>query len=112
MNLEDYMGLEYLTVILEDRYTNGTRCFLAMHPQLPGCMSHGDSTEEAVHNLEDARREYIASLIEDGLEVPTPVVITTGTGYYATGSEFALEQPTIPAVKVESDIKDWTRSVA
>jgi predicted RNase H-like HicB family nuclease len=30
-------------------------------PQLPGCWSQGDSLSEAIENIEDAIREYLAA---------------------------------------------------
>ena len=39
-------------------------------PTLPGCISQGRSREEAVTNIIEAIRGYIAALKEDGLPVP------------------------------------------
>jgi len=39
-------------------------------PSLPGCISQGKSKEEAVENMKEAIRGYIAVLAEDGLPVP------------------------------------------
>ena len=39
-------------------------------PTLPGCISQGRSREEAVANIIEAIRGYIAALVEDGLPVP------------------------------------------
>jgi predicted RNase H-like HicB family nuclease len=39
-------------------------------PTLPGCISQGRSREEAVANIKEAIRGYIAALMEDGLPVP------------------------------------------
>ena len=33
-------------------------------PSLPGCWSEGDTEEEALANIEDAIREYLAALEE------------------------------------------------
>ena len=69
--LRKYLAIEYETSIVPD--TCGTaRCYLARKPDLPGCMSQGDTPEEAVDNLRDARELYIRSLLEDGLDVPLP----------------------------------------
>lgn len=79
MNINDYMKLKYLTVVMPDECTDGTTCFRAEHPQLPGCMSHGVNREEAIGNLIEAKRLYIETLIEKGLEVPLlvqPTVVT------------------------------------
>lgn len=77
--LQHYLSLRYQqTVTLED-CTNGTPCYVARVTELPGCESHGITPDEALDNLEDAKRLYIESMIEDGIEptlcqepVPTP----------------------------------------
>jgi len=44
--------------------------FAAFVPDLPGCMSDGDSRAEAAINAEDAIKEWIATQKERGLPVP------------------------------------------
>jgi predicted RNase H-like HicB family nuclease len=39
-------------------------------PSLPGCISEGDTIDEALENIKDAIEGYIASLEADGLPVP------------------------------------------
>ena len=39
-------------------------------PTLPGCISQGRSREEAIANIIEAIRGYVAALKEDGLPVP------------------------------------------
>ena len=39
-------------------------------PSLPGCISEGDTLEEALTNIKEAIDLYIEVLIEDGREVP------------------------------------------
>jgi predicted RNase H-like HicB family nuclease len=39
-------------------------------PSLPGCISQGKTREEAVANMKEAIRGYIAALEEDHLSVP------------------------------------------
>lgn len=36
-----------------------TGLYVAQHPELPGCMSHGATPQEAVCNLADARALYL-----------------------------------------------------
>ena len=39
-------------------------------PSLPGCISQGRTREEAITNIQEAIRGYIAALQEDRLPVP------------------------------------------
>lgn len=81
-DIDYYMKLYYMIEVVEDETTEGEACYLASHPELPGCMSHGATLDEALRNLADARRAYIQSLLEDSVSVPEPsmVVTTTATG--------------------------------
>ena len=44
--------------------------FVVQCPSLPGCVSQGVNKEEAVANIKEAIRGYIAALDEDHLPVP------------------------------------------
>lgn len=44
--------------------------FVVECPSLPGCISQGVTKEEAVANIKEAIRGYIAALEEDHLPVP------------------------------------------
>lgn len=40
-------------------------------PSLPGCVSQGETWEEALHNIKDAIQLYLESLEARGLHVPS-----------------------------------------
>ncbi len=65
----------YGVVIYADETTDGELILVAETPELPGCTSQGITIQEALDNLADARKEYIQSLLEDGLPVPAPRAI-------------------------------------
>jgi predicted RNase H-like HicB family nuclease len=44
--------------------------WVAECPSLPGCISQGETREQAVANIKEAIQGYIKSLEEDGLPVP------------------------------------------
>ena len=44
--------------------------WVAECPSLPGCISQGQTKEEAIVNIREAIKGYIAALEEDGLPVP------------------------------------------
>jgi predicted RNase H-like HicB family nuclease len=44
--------------------------WVAECPSLPGCISQGETREEAIANIREAIEGYIAALAQDGLPVP------------------------------------------
>ena len=58
------------TVIIEKGQESG---YVAQVPALRGCVSQGESKEEALTNAREAIEAYIEALLEDGLPVPTEV---------------------------------------
>lgn len=70
--LDQYIGLPYVEVVVPDITTDNQTCYMAYNPELEGCMSHGDSVEEALHGLREARGLYISVLLDEGLEIPVP----------------------------------------
>jgi len=55
-------------VILERNEPGG---YTATVPSLPGCISEGDTRDEALINIQEAIQLYIESLEADGMPVPT-----------------------------------------
>jgi predicted RNase H-like HicB family nuclease len=56
------------TVILQAEPDGG---FVAAVPALPGCVSQGDSRDEALRNIREAIEVYIEDCLEAGDPVPT-----------------------------------------
>lgn len=51
-------------------YSGEDGYFVAECPSLPGCISQGETREEAIANIKEAIAGYIAALEEDHLPVP------------------------------------------
>lgn len=66
MNTHDY------PLIVERLPSEEGGGFLARAPDLPGCMSDGETPEEAVVNVQDAIMVWVDAAIELGREVPQP----------------------------------------
>jgi antitoxin HicB len=49
--------------------------YLVEYPDIPGCMSDGETIEEAIANGKEALRDCIAVFRETGREVPKPVSV-------------------------------------
>lgn len=69
--LDSYLSRQY-PVQLSKQSENGDEYWLAEIPDLPGCMSDGCTPDEAVENLEDAKRLWIETQLEEGQEIPEP----------------------------------------
>ena len=48
--------------------------YIAYAPELPGCMAHGDTYEDALKNITDAMNFWIETVQEIGKPVPKPKV--------------------------------------
>ena len=63
---------------MENRYeviifwSDEDRAFLADVPELPGCIAHGATHEEALGNAQEAIQLWIDTAEEDGREIPQP----------------------------------------
>lgn len=67
-DLSYYLGLKYPVEITE-QVEGG---FFVRVPDLPGCMSQGETRDEALANIEDARRLWLEVAHEAGDNIPTP----------------------------------------
>jgi predicted RNase H-like HicB family nuclease len=41
-------------------------------PELPGCMAHGSTRQEAIKNAEDAIKFWVKTAKDDGQTIPEP----------------------------------------
>lgn len=58
------------TAIVEKGNESG---YVVYAPALKGCISQGETKEEALKNIKEAMEVYVEALLEDGLPVPTEV---------------------------------------
>ena len=68
-SVEYYLGLPYRTVI----YPSSEGGYAVEIPDLPGCVSQGETLQEALAMVEDAKLCWIADALEKGEEVPEPL---------------------------------------
>ncbi len=67
-NLNYYLNLEY-TMRLKK---NSDGSFFAEIEELPGCMTEGDTEEEAIKMIQDAKKGWLEVAIERNLTIPEP----------------------------------------
>ena len=73
------MKLEY-AVRIERLSEDDGGGYLATVPDLPGCMSDGETPEEALKNVQEAIASWIESAHEWKMEVPKPTPPLARTG--------------------------------
>ena len=67
--LNDYMAMSYRMEIVEDQEEGG---FVVSYPELPGCITCGETIEAAVSNALDAKKAWIEAALEEGIEIQEP----------------------------------------
>ena len=53
-------------------WSNEDEAFIAEVPELPGCLAHGDTPEDALRNAKEAIQLWIDTAKEFGDPIPTP----------------------------------------
>ncbi|SFZ83546.1 Predicted nuclease of the RNAse H fold, HicB family [Devosia enhydra] len=66
------MNLLRYPVIIEPLSEDDGGGFFATVPDLPGCMSDGETPEEALINVQDAIAAWIEAATENGQPIPAP----------------------------------------
>ncbi len=61
---------KYETIIY---WSDEDQIFVADVPQLPGCMAHGNTQEEALININEAIKLWIDTANEFGAPIPEPI---------------------------------------
>ena len=67
--LNEYLRLPYRMEIVEDHDEGG---FVVSYPDLPGCITCGETVESAVANAQDAKRAWLEAALEGGIPIREP----------------------------------------
>ena len=77
--VDEYMELPYRMEIVEDKDEGG---YVISFPELPGCITVGETIEAAIQNATDAKRTWLEAAVEDGMEVPEPGKLEDFSGQF------------------------------
>lgn len=77
--IEEYMKLPYKMEIVPDIEEGG---YVVSFPDLPGCLTIGDTVEEAIKNAEDAKYAWFEATMEDGTVINEPDDIENYSGQF------------------------------
>lgn len=71
--LPDLTKFYYETIVTQETTSEGI-WYIASHPQLTGCTAMGKTWQEAIKNLKESRTSYLQAYIDNGWEIPKPVL--------------------------------------
>lgn len=77
--VEYYLSLPYRMELIPDKDEGG---FVVSFPDLKGCISVGETLDQAVANAKDAQREWLTAALEDGYTVPEPDELDSYSGQF------------------------------
>ena len=77
--LTDYMEMPYRMEIVEDKDEGG---FVISYPDLPGCITCGETVESAVKNAEYAKKAWIEAAIDEGVTIHEPDSLEDYSGQF------------------------------
>ena len=67
--IEDYLRMNYTMEVIEDPTEGG---FVVSFPELPGCLTCGQTLENALANVLDAKKAWLEAALKDGLVIQEP----------------------------------------
>lgn len=77
--LSEYMKMPYRMEIVEDTEEGG---FVVSFPDLPGCLTSGETIEAAVANAQDAKEAWFTAALEDGIAIQEPDSLQDYSGQF------------------------------
>lgn len=87
--LNEYLALPYRMEIVEDREEGG---YVVSYPDLPGCLTCGETIESAVENARDAKRVWLEAALEEGVSIPMPDSLEDYSGQFKLRLHRALAE--------------------
>jgi antitoxin HicB len=96
-DLKYYLSLPYtIQITREDEAT-----WFARVVELPGCMTEGDTPEEAADMIQDALAAWLEVALEDGLPIPEPQKAEAYSGRFVVRVPRTLHQQLVEAAEQE-----------
>ena len=77
--LKYYLNLPYKLEIVPDPEEGG---FVARYPELPGCITVGNTIDDVVNNALDAKNEWLQAAIKSNAEIAEPLALDDYSGQF------------------------------
>ncbi len=96
-SLEYYLNLQYPVTL----YPDPEGGYVAQIKDLPGCLSQGETLEEAMANINEARELWIETVYEAGDEIPLPSTDESYSGKLLVRMPKSLHRRLVDKAEVE-----------
>jgi antitoxin HicB len=93
-----YMALPYRIELIPDPEDGG---YAVSVPDLPGCISQGDSVEEAIEMIRDAQRAWLTVALEPRDPIPQPRLLEHYSGRFNVRVPRSLHRALAEAAEAE-----------
>ena len=97
-DLKYYLGLPYKIVL----YPAGEGGYAIEIPELPGCISQGQTLEEAYKMIQDAKRCWLDIALQDRKEIPEPTMGKEYSGKFNIRMPKSLHRTLVMKAKEEN----------
>lgn len=97
-DLDYYLKLEYKMEIISDNKEGG---YVVSFPDLPGCLSIGETIQEAYDNGMDAKRQWLTQAIKQGIDINEPGELDTFSGQFKLRIPKSLHKQIVKQAKNE-----------
>lgn len=77
--INEYLSKPYKLEVEPDMDEGG---FVVTYPDLPGCITCGETIDEAYKNAEDAKKCWIEAALEEGIAIPEPATAKNYSGQF------------------------------
>lgn len=96
--LEYYLALPYKLEIIPDTDEGG---YVASYPDLPGCLTIGETMTEVIKNAEDAKISWLEAALEDGVIIKEPQTSEKYSGQFKLRLPKSLHKALAEHAKME-----------
>lgn len=71
-DISEYPDLPWSQIVIYETDDGGNQFYTAANPELLRCRGQGQTPEEAIASLREARELYLQALVECVIEIPQP----------------------------------------
>lgn len=95
--IEEYLKKPYKIEIIPDPEGG----FVAQISELPGCITQGETLEEVMEMIEDAKRAWIEAAIENNIPIPEPFELRKFSGKFLVRVPKSLHKKLVETAEKE-----------